>query len=589
MLKKKGTTSTISFKLLVLIFALITSVSTIIGTTSYYYAKKALITSGKLDLAHLTNGATEVLRLLNDEVEQGNLTKEKAQEKARNILIGPQEESDTLLHNYSKSAFVYKNQGYLFAYNSDLRVTMHPVIPLHEDRTDFQNNSGQFVVRDLVSISQSKIYEDHFYTYSWINKEGESEREKISYMTYFEPWDWHIGIGAYTDEFYASLTKLKWITILLTSISVVLGLATFYFTTRKKFALLSTVSQTSLQIAGGELRNKKLPESNDEIGQLGTSFNRMTSNLRVLLLDVQQTSESLVTSANELSAASEETSASSDEIGAAMTEIATGAVGQASNLEETNISLELLTSSMKEMNNQNKHIKEITAISEEATSKGKKIVNILKESNNQSTQASEQISIGITNLNTKLKDISTFTDAINNISQQTNLLALNASIEAARAGEHGKGFAVVAEEVRKLADESSKSTLQIQQMISGIEQEVENTVTAMSTTYAISKQLNGAVNETEVEFLKISDSVQETVNEMEKLHVEIQQVIKQSAAISDAIQNVSAISEQTAASSEEVTASIDEQILAIHSITTLAQGLTDLSEKVNEALRKYHL
>ncbi|MBK3496533.1 cache domain-containing protein [Viridibacillus sp. YIM B01967] len=587
--KKQSFTSKISFRLLVLIFILITCISSIIGITSYYFAKQELIASGKLDLAHLTEAATEVLKELNTQVEQGTITREKAQEKARKILIGPAESDGNLLYDYSKSTFVYKDNGYLFAYDSDHHVTLHPVIPLNEDRTDFQNNSGQNVVKDLVSISQSSNYEDHFYTYSWINKEGEKEREKISYITYFEPWDWHIGIGAYTDEFYASLAKLKWITILLTSLAVVVGLATFYFTTKKKFILLSEVSKSSLQIADGDLTGKKLPNSNDEIGQLGTSFNQMTTNLRTLLLDVQKTSNLLVTSANELSAVSEETSASSDEIGNAMTEITAGAIGQATNLEETNRSLGLLTNSIEKMNAQNQHITEITAISEEATSKGQEIVSVLKKSNDESTQASEQISIGITNLYTKLKDISSITDAINNVSQQTNLLALNASIEAARAGEHGKGFAVVAEEVRKLAEESRVSTQQIQQMIMGIEKEVENTVTAMATTHTISNQLNSSVNDTEVEFNRIANTVQKIISEIQHLSVEIQQVTEQSTVIIDSIQNISAISEQTAASSEEITASVDEQIKAIHSVTTLAQGLTDLSEKVNETIRKYRL
>ncbi|MFJ7737360.1 methyl-accepting chemotaxis protein [Lysinibacillus sp. NPDC097287] len=589
MRNSRGITSSISFKLFVLVFFLVAAIGSTIGITNYYYAKKELITSGKLDLAHLTNSATEVLNLLNDEVEQGTITKEEAQEKARSILLGPTVKGNSLLHDYSKSNFLYKNEGYLFAYDSDHRVTLHPVISLNEDRTNFQNNREQYVVQDLVSISRSATYEDHFYEYSWINKEGEKEREKISYITYFEPWDWHIGIGAYMDEFYAPLAKLKWITTLLTVFAVVLGLAIFYFASKKKFALLRDISQSSLEIADGNLTGKQLPESNDEIGQLGTSFNQMTKNIRNLLLDVQQTSETLLSSASELSAVSEQTSASSDEIGAALTEIATGAIGQASNLDETNKSLDLLTTSIEKMNNQNQQIRDITTISEEATAKGKDIVTVLKKSNDESAEASEQISIGITKLYNQLKDISKITDTINNVSQQTNLLALNASIEAARAGEHGKGFAVVAEEVRKLAEESRTSTQQIQQMIVGIEKEVEVTVSAMAMTYTLSSQLHDAVNDTETEFNKISNTVQDMAVGIVHLNEEIYQVTAQSKVIIDAIQSISAISEQTAASSEEVTASIDEQIKAIHSVTTLAQGLTELSEKVNNTLGKYRL
>lgn len=391
------------------------------------------------------------------------------------------------------------------------------------------------------------------------------------------------------DEFYESLVSSKWIIILLILVAMGVGSAITYGSTRKKIALLGVISQNSLQIADGDLTGEKLPESTNEMGQIGMSFNQMTTSLQGLLININKTSELLIYSASELSAVSEETSASSDEIGVAMMEITNGAVGQATNLEDTNKSLGLLMASVDKMNDQNQHIKEISATSEEATAKGQNIVAVLKKSNNESTLASDQISIGITNLYTKLKDISKITDAITNISSQTNLLALNASIEAARAGEHGKGFAVVAEEVRKLAEQSSVSTNQIQQMIIGIEKEVEDTVMAMMTTTTISTQLNTAVNDTEEEFNKIAASVEETSAAMEQLTIEIQQVTEQSTVIMDAIQNVSAIAEQTAASAEEVTASVDEQSQAIASVTTLAQGLTDLSERVNEAIRKYKI
>lgn len=579
----------ISFKLLVIILLLISSIGVILGSVSYHYAKKELITSGKLDLAHLTETATEVLEILNEDVEQGTLTVDEAQEKARDILIGPAVPGEELLHDYSESAFVYKEEGYLFAYDSDHHITLHPIIPLHEDRTDFQNNKGQYVVRDLVSISNSVDYEDHFYSYSWINNEGEREREKIAYVTHFAPWDWHIGIGAYTDEFYESLSSLKNVIIILTSIAVVIGVAIFYFATKKMFAALGEVTQTSLRIAGGDLTGEKLPESEDEIGLLGTSFNQMTENFRGLLSDVQRTCERLVASASELSAVSEETSASGDEIGVAMGEITAGAVDQATNLEDTNSSLGQLTHSVEEMNSHNEHIKGVLVSSEEATIKGKSIVETLKASNDESKKASDQISVGVTSLYRKLLDISAMTDAITNVSEQTNLLALNASIEAARAGEHGKGFAVVADEVRKLAEESSISTNEIREMIAGIEKEIEETVTAMTLTMSITNQLDDAVNDTEVEFNTIADTVHETIDAMNQLGEEIQQVTEKSSVIIDAIQSVSAIAEETAASAEEVTASVDEQLQAIHSVTTLAQGLTDLSEQVNETMAKYRL
>ena len=576
----------ISLKLLLSITLIIVLISSSIGTLSYTLAKKELLNSGKLDLQHLTNAIIPTLESLNKRVESGEMTLEEAKEQAREIIYGSKAEKGSG-YDYSKSPFLYKTNGFASAYNSEAHIEMHPINPLGKDLSKVKNTQGKLVTKDMVAAAQAQKLENHFYTYVWKNDGETKEREKIVYMTYYQPWDWNIGVAAYTEEFYESLENLGTLIFVISLAITLISLGIFYFASRKKIQLLSQVTKASHKIIDGDLNIDKLPASKDEIGQLAGTFNRMSDELKSLMTHLRDTSSELVISASELSAISEETTASSEQIGAAMSEISVGSVAQSSDIEDTSKRVELLTESIYTMNNQNNSIKDITTNSKIAASNGKEMIIVLKQSNDESINASEQISKGITNLYSQIQGISNITTTIEQISQQTNLLALNASIEAARAGEHGKGFAVVAEEVRKLAEESNAATKRIQGMITGIEKETESTVEYMSETVRLSSQLNEAVSNTDKEFQKIDEAVTITNEAVEQLTNEINKVTSQNQEIATAIQNIAAISQQTAASTEEISASIDEQIKANTNVTSAAENLGKLSDILNNIIEKY--
>ncbi|EDL64107.1 methyl-accepting chemotaxis protein [Bacillus sp. SG-1] len=580
----------ISTKLLFGITILILVATTTLGLLSYNFAKNELIKSGKLDLQHIVGNSISAIDLLNQQVEAGNMTLKEAQQEARELLVGPPESKDgKTIYDFSQSSFVYKNEGYLMAYDSNHIAQLHPSIQIGENKKDVQNSSGQYVVQDLVKAAQKESIDDRFYEYSWQNAGETAERNKIIYMSYYEPWDWNIGVGAYEQEFYGSLNHLLYLILGISVIITVSGLIIFYLVSRRKLKQLGQITQSSLLISDGNLDIPELPESNDEIGQLGKAFNTMAGQLRSILTNIQNTSTQVSQSAMELSALTEETSATGEEMGRAMNEITQGSVAQAADIESTNQKSENLYNAIEKMNSQNQMIHTLTGQSTEAIKLGKDKVLFLQESNEATAEASEKISMGISKLYTSIKDISNIVTTIDAISQQTNLLALNASIEAARAGESGKGFAVVAEEVRKLAEGTNNATAEIQKMIDTIEKETETTVMAMTNSNEITMKLNGAVTDTENQFNQISESMSQIIGAVQQLDSEIATVTTHSEGILASIQSVSAVAEQTAASSEEVLASVEEQVGVMGTIAHSAENLNELSEALQAIIKQFNV
>ena len=581
-MKEKNRTFTLDsvfIKLTALIILIIVLTGSVIGGASYYLTKKELVEAGKSDIKHLVEASLVTLKVLNEQVETGELTLEEAHEKARNLLNGPKLAEG---YDYKKSPFLYKQDGYLVAYDSNYAAVLHPKNPIGHLPDDPTNRAG------MVKVAKAENIEDRFYMFDDIQDDG-SHVTKTAYMSYFEPWGWNVGMIVLDTTFYGDLNYVKWFIILTTIAITLLSLLGFYAASRNKLRLLENISAAFLNVSNRNIQLTELPESKDEIGRLGLSFNQMLSQLRDLIKRLQETSSQVTESAISLSAISEETASSSEDVGNAINEIANGTLKQASDLDQTNQQTMQLNQSIEAMNKQNEVIKEITSQSEAAASQGKEIMKRLKQSNEESLLSSKEVNENISNLHLKIREISKITAAIESISAETNLLALNASIEAARAGEHGKGFAVVASEVRKLAEQSNGATKQIQRMILDIEAETEKTVETVSGTINRSQQLDTAVNETEKEFINISKAITETTKAISILNTELTQITQQNKEITDAVQNVSSISQQTAASVEEMTASIDEQINAIAQVAVSAEQLSDLSKTLNEIVEKYVL
>ena len=216
------------------------------------------------------------------------------------------------------------------------------------------------------------------------------------------------------------------------------------------------------------------------------------------------------------------------------------------------------------------------------------IINDLSHSNDRTMSAIERIGRQVNATNESANKISEAIEIITNIAEETNLLSLNASIEAARAGEQGKGFAVVANQIQKLAEQSNESAQRIAEIIKELLQDSENTVAVMNEVQEIVDEQQEKLRETQSQFNDVSRGIDSSTDETSGIKDQTTHCDSARNKVVDVITNLSAISEQNAASTQETTASMQELNATINLLAESAGNLTKLSEDLEERISFFH-
>lgn len=400
---------------------------------------------------------------------------------------------------------------------------------------------------------------------------------------------WKIVASLDEKELLDDTNIIKNMTLIAIFVISILALFVAMIVSRNITKHLYTLISTFKKAASGDLSVSVEIDSNDEFQEMGHSFNDMIQNINNLMKNVKVSSETILETSESIKYSANETSRAIDEVSITIDQVAQGTTSQAQDIGDGVSSVNILAS---EIENIEKLASEMNKISKETNSlsqDGLKYVNILTEKTAQANSSASHVGEVIEDMDSTTAEIGIITETINGISAQTNLLALNAAIEAARAGEAGKGFSVVADEIRKLAEQSTNATNQIQDLIEKIKEKSSLAVTSMTSAKDVMNEQAESVTQTKDIFNQILNSIDSLMKEINSIQKSIEETNDNKDSIVTKMLNISAVAEENSAATEEVSASTEEVNAVMAEFNNTANELKNLAEELNNRVDEFKL
>lgn len=398
----------------------------------------------------------------------------------------------------------------------------------------------------------------------------------------------HAIVGEYQIYYNKKIENFKYVLAALLIFGIIVLIIGIRFSRKKITLPIKEIINNMKSITDDEdLTARILVRSEDEIGQLAGAFNDFVDSLQKILSEINTTSKLVASSVVILNNVTDDVSNSSDKLTLVTTEIAEGSNKQACEVSTTSTNLNSLGNEINSIYDLSNEMKEYTLEIKKINTNSEKGINSLIDSNNTNFEAISQIGNAIEDLFQQIEEIGSITDAISAITEQTNLLSLNASIEAARAGEHGRGFAVVANEVSKLAEQSSKSTNEIGNVVSNIITEVEKIIKLKDYILKIANEQTTSVESTQSDFKNISSVMNKVTKRIHLMDTKITTIDTSKNDIISATEKISEVSQQTAASSQEVASFTNNFSVSINDIRVTSDELQKIAGNLDNLVGQF--
>ncbi len=386
---------------------------------------------------------------------------------------------------------------------------------------------------------------------------------------------------AYSNQ---KLTISLYIMLLLTCLAFVIA-------TILTFGLISSITSPmnkmihiTKEISRGDLRKRVNIHDQGEVGELAGAFDFMVDNLSALIQEVLVAGEYIVRVSDDFIRQANDSALDSDAAGSAIKAVMDKAKYQSetvsSILESVNnvaAGINQIDATIKGVNERNSRTTQLAASGKESVDEGFRQMRTIQETMKSLYQT-------VNDLTTRLSDISKMVDLMEDFAEQTNMLAINAAIEASKVGESGKGFAVVAHEIRKLADESTKSAERIRNTIVEIQAKSKNTVKTMQESNQVVESGTQSMETVGKSLKEIIGFVDRSVMEIHELVYVSDNIAQNSKVIVQDVTDLEGIAKDTATHSNTLGRVIRKQAEAI---TEAAASLEEIATTLEHSTGRF--